>query len=328
MSKPTKLAAFRKGSTRSGLSTKVLNEIRAILNPLVDLQVKPAGSGKFDWSDGNVILTLSRYFGQGSSASSQTFHPFKVYQAANIVDADDSWRTFQMRGGLVAHRSKTQYFPAGLSLYTNFQSLISVRADGTDGHYGESFDTPTDLNGATMTQIAVPSTGDQLISGYPVQFVLSDTLDDNNAIQASVYLKVLEDYTVETYVRMVSPIVADSTGRPREILPDQSSQYILIAEIRPNSGFNLSDGISVRQSVYGNMLGRFGHAQMTYRGNWDVDAITSEWFYPGDVIAKGDPSAFVSGDIMDTYVKIGQNCDQTADPAGDSDWVPISYHVP
>ena len=42
-------------------------------------------------------------------------YPFRIYQAPNIANKADNWRTFQMRSGAIGYRSKYWMPQFGLS---------------------------------------------------------------------------------------------------------------------------------------------------------------------------------------------------------------------
>ena len=65
----------------------------------------------------NSVALILRGYGRGRSISSSNYHPFKLYQFSNILrddrDADEDWRKFLVRSGLVFLADANGLLPSG-----------------------------------------------------------------------------------------------------------------------------------------------------------------------------------------------------------------------
>ena len=251
------------------------------------------------------------------SASSPTIVlPFTVYQISNVLKASDSWRTFQMRDGLIGFRSK--YFAPSQG---NFEWPVGVFQDGKQD-YSQPVTNIALPPWTADQQIILSNTHDTLISGYdtsnnPVGFYqfLPDNTWDSGSISAicfSVYVEIIDipnSPTSQAYAnlwgRMWTGEPTDPTGRPTGIFPAPKPNLfpIMYAVLKGSqeSGGQKATGGTWRMVNYqvGNLVNRFpvtpspetfpiGSA-LNFR---DV-FIPGQVYWPGDIVTDpANPKSF------------------------------------
>src|ERR1035438_4740542 len=80
------------------------------------------GARKVRNADGSFNLVINPSPPSPPTVNPPAMYPFRLYQAPNMANAADNWRTFQMRLGYIGFRSK--YFPPGGG------NSVGVIADG------------------------------------------------------------------------------------------------------------------------------------------------------------------------------------------------------
>lgn len=240
------------------------------------------------------------------------------------TDGNDSWRTFQIRDGLVGWRPRFPQFHAG-SLPNNvfiigsngdgnFAWTLYVRNDsqmssGGSGLPVSLFGTPLDpfpTASASITRsgVILQDSTDTLISGFDSggstilagQILLSNTLlgQGGFAPAASFWIEITDSATKGFYAnlwgRMIGPI---ETPRPGVAYPSGNNIIPLGLVICDN--FNFSGGGFIpgirpafQQRQCGNFLNQYTNSAngglMNYRGAWGVDSLSGQLFYPGDIV--------------------------------------------
>lgn len=270
------------------------------------------------------------------------FGPFSIYQvpAGQCVTPADSWRTFQVRGGIVGHR-----FPYLVGLdydhradtSDNFEFTIPISAL-TDGL---PFTNVDERNDGTFTQGFIPNAGAdgpgaqviKLVSSTPsgavffsdvspAQFVLCDNVvgpHGGTFYGCSFYIKLTQAADDDPGVAPFGYIVAKmlETGYDEPFPTDPT--ILPIGTVRTKSGWIYTGNaggaadnrLFIDQILRAHAVGRYpGSGPLTpghYRGNWTTDATLGSggpgpWqtFYPGDTVSTGNPAGG-SGTIINLW---------------------------
>jgi len=279
-----------------------MNQILAALNPLIGLQVKPDGSGKVDWSDGNVVITLRRIgesTGSSSGDSSTAFHAFKIYHSLAVGDAD-YWRTFKVRAGYCGVRPLFHSLSAGgfpFQINANYVDLPLVETN-TDENTDESSTLLT--GGTTIT--------------------LSDTPDDDNAVAYGFWIEFTPDPDASTdweiavnYRRYAADPGDSVVGGPTSPFPGPSENIVPIGYIEPRAGMGLTlsdeemQDLVVYQLLKQSPIDRISPKSMHWRGVWDADGV----YYPYDVVT------YESGGLFYPYITTAYHTPGPPGSAGD-----------
>lgn len=251
---------------------------------------------------------------------------------AGIVGFRSTNETYQPDGGnaYYAGLSGPEFYfsashPVGLGLLS-----------GTDGasrydplYTGRNFPYDEDtFDSIDLETVYLDNTGDFTpTTKTNAVFVLKGDPDDNHAVMASFWIEITDVVILTPPVatvkcRMITAQTGDSTGRTNQWFPDASSKTIIpIGIICPKEGYfpwNETEGkdLYCEQILSGNAVNRYSQGyqgsvggsmgMMAYRGNWDTDTLTNQYFYPGD--------ATMAGNRMYVHNGYGQ---ETSAPTGD-----------
>ena len=287
--------------TGTGLAAQffqwVWDQLAAGRFPLIDTPTV-----KWDRNSGGYAANVVPKGFSGSS-SKTLMYPFRIYQAGNIANPTDNWRTFQMRSGAIGFRSKYYLPSSGASVGTglsvdggNFENVITDIKGSDEQSYYESPIQPT-----AASLIEIPSVGAVPITqsglAQPTQFMLSDLPDDLGYYQAGLWVKITDDkatgLTAQLWGQMFSATPSDHTGRGQSPFPAADPTIVPIGIITCGSypaGNKIFD--SVTQLQFGNLINRyaptsgdFSSSQISLRGDWDNDNLVGQVFWPGDLVS-------------------------------------------
>ena len=280
---------------------------------------------------GSLIRAVAAMRRRGDGPD-QNIHPFCIYNVPQAfcpaADPDlgydpavDAWRTFAVRSGIVALRSKFyQYFDYGYGNPYWFDYTVPfVVDDGTDGgNEVENYDDPSVVFRATPQIIMVGNTGDfgAAAGTGPAVFVLDKDVSwgGTGGMEAYFWLAIDEGDvdnppTVTVKCRMWTTDIADSTGRTTQAWPDPSPANIPIGFVgNAPSDYNAAAAYSpltVGQFLYDHVISHTPGvapipeyideyfdlipevpcAPMVFRGDWDLNTLSGQVFYKGDVIS-------------------------------------------
>ena len=241
----------------------------------------------------------------GYQLQEDTILPFQMYQTDNKLSAADSWRTFQMRDGLLGARSRYSKVNFAIgdgvgTVFGNYENELVVVQDQQSSLSGFLF-TSIPISG----QIELSKTQDTLIvgvdgSGNAVgysQFLPAPDFDDLGQIFFSIYLEIIDSPTPIASISGVN-LYANLKGRMfagqgviagtafdvgQNIIPiaigfyDGHSQEVGIIQIQTGNCVN-------RFPAYSESTG-FGQT-MNFLGDWTAQSLSGQLFYPCDTITS------------------------------------------
>jgi len=221
--------------------------------------------------------------------------PFKIYQIGGVI---------QIRSGLVGYRSK--YFvnaaPAFGATFANYEQEVNCTC--TDSTW--LVDDPPTLNpgpkvtlaNATDTVIVDPNT-----SVYYGNIAPASAPDENGEINLSFWLEIVDTNGAlgtysQLYGRMWTRHAGSSTGRPTTMFPASDKNIV------PLGSLGVGANPFVEQIQWGNLTNRYpqfptddtgtitlsgtlisaGGSALNYRGDWDINNLAGQVFYPGDIV--------------------------------------------
>ena len=287
---------------------------------------------------GRTINKLRRRVPTLIQPPAQVILPFTVYNIGNVLNGVDSWRTFQMRNGLIGFRPKFVY-PGGFNpAQGNFEVPTEVFQDGvTDFSAPAPIVAPPAV--AASQQVILANDKDTQISGYdannnPVgfyQFLPDDTWDSSSGsdIMFSVWAEIIDvknsvpeggNPYANLWARMFTYDIDDGTGRPTVPFPNAAPNIfpICYATLEGNLGLGGTKATAgtwmIHQLQIGNLINRY--PQLIFvngriigtpclRGWWKADSLAGQIIYPGDLVVD-DRGSIVNGDLTLYMVLIYQ----------------------
>ena len=239
----------------------------------------------------------------GGSPAAKPMYPFRIYQANNIANQVDNWRTFQMRAGAIGFRSK-YWLPGAVAAVGsgnnadggNFENIIDLIAGSDQQDYFENNVIPLAGN-----LVALDNSQDTIIAplvpGKPVQFMLDNHPDDLGIYEAGIWVAITDDpvngLSAQLHGQMFSDTPADSTGRGQVPFPAGSPLIVPIGIVVCGSypaGNQVFDGVV--QLQYGNLINRyaptgggFASSMTSFRGDWTNDKLVGQVFWPGELVS-------------------------------------------
>jgi len=330
---------FQKGPGHpSTFSAADMNVLRGICQAFAKLQV-PGGS--FTMSEENAIITFNS--SGSNTANTPFFHPFRIYNVPSPVPGVARWRCWQVRGGYLGWRSR---FSVLFAMFGQEQ-LFTVNS-GTDQITGQDtavgydyFSPSTTLfpvgvkEAVTVPLGTVGDPGDVSSGvstyGHAATFILSDTLDDFGAIQASFWIQVIDDGTnfkFDIRCRRWGEIPLGASA-VRDPYPGDDEYIIPLGLLLPRGGIDFpSDPTDlVVEQLTANHLSnrwtqniawigaggaRFGINAMNWRGFWDdIDTygLAGQVYYQDDCVTTFDQITDSNGDTFftdKTWIRFGQ----------------------
>jgi hypothetical protein len=288
-------------------------------------------------------MLQSTHKGIGFNTGHQ-FHPFKIYNVPPsfcVVDGGvgpgNSWRTFSVRDGLVSYRSK--YGANGN------QPIVTTGSPRTQGNFDNVFfplgtDGIVDVEGVNNSDYqaeaygSIPFPFPVQLDGYnetgpqglPTQFVLTDVANSAGGWRgAGFYLKIRDNPGGNNTDVYLAARMFDDTLGP---FPDPDQFTIPLGVVWATTNGLIYDPtqvglFNITQVQYDHLTNRYpitpgpdGFGSFTnYRGNWDDDTLTGQYFWPSDLV-------IVSGPPIVSYLHKGASIENSPPPG--ANWVALS----
>ena len=265
------------------------------------------------------------------------------------IHSTDGWRFIAVRSGYVYYRN---YFSStisggGASIASYNYADATIVEQGTDwiqpgtGSGLYQFDTQTSVSLAN-NNFAFPS-----LSGAPV--IMDGVVDLNGQFLYLLYLEIIPDggtgiggvggFLASVKGRRIS--TASGAGYANPIMPGFSPYIIPIGVVSVLGGGSVID---IDQIQYGHVALQYGGGMfdannpntpvstdficgpMLYRGIWTGGSISSQIFYPGDVVQVTENINFGGsvGNRTNYTLWMQRNVGFTSDPTTDPSWFQVT----
>lgn len=281
---------------RSSFDFETLSKMRDALNALLNGRISGT-DGEIHYSDGAVVWEVL------SSFVFQTILPFTFYNITNEVNAADTWRTFLMRDGIVAARSKhVSPFDQFAQTYEgNFEQYLTVINDGL-GSSPYAQPVPNTGNSVTETgpQIVLNPVNPTIICGVDLntgeaiqfgQIVLDNTVNPGFS-SADFWVQIIDDPVIGFSANLVGKTFEGGGPGQHNGFPAAGPGIIPLAEIQASAG----TAPIIYQIQIGNLINRYKSmvpdindgtdtpfSEMTWRGPFP----SGQLFWPGDIVSNG-----------------------------------------
>lgn len=238
----------------------------------------------------DLDLDLSQS-GLSMTSGGQTVIPFQFYNITNSASAADTWRTVQMRNGIVGWRSKyrneafEQSVPRNSDTRGNGELRSIIVNEAAAGFFGQ----PT----ALATQTTLDDTAEVVLYDPTIsldsagQILLNSANPDGSGnVLAGFWLEIMDgvvvDSVLSSYVvlkgRMFSPL--GTGGRVTTAFPAMADNIIPLAIVQANATLDPQ----IFQIQTGNCVNRYPPGTTRDRGAWTADALANRYFFTGDEI--------------------------------------------
>lgn len=266
------------------------------------------------------------------------FHPFKVYNVPPeyCVTPEDSWRTFQVRDGLIELGQSHSYNNGSLRPYTSVSGTDGVVEIPVLNESKPDYQTELYTYGGTMNPIRLDGYNETTDESLPAQFVLTDAAANpgTNWRGAAFYIK-LEDlsglgiFTPSIRARMFDQTSFNGFSFDNPYIIPLAVVY---ARVRAGSYYVPSSpsNLLVWQFQYGNLVNRVpvlpgpvGSA-LNIRGDWVADSLSGQNFEPGDVVTVDTTSTAggITLTVKSPYVYTSSGIESTPPPG--ANWIVLS----
>ena len=294
---------------RSSFDFLTLLKMRSAVNAFLTGRISGT-EGQIHYADGSVVWDIK-------PTTYQTILPFTFYNVANAQNTIDSWRTFQMRDGIVAARSKTYQaldFNGNVA-EGNFEQWLVAAGDGA---LANPFAQPFVQTGFGQVILAADGTQTQIsgideTTGEAVHFgqILLDT--SMGATGAAFWLEIIDDPVVGFAANLWGGMFGGSgiSPTPNDIFPDPTDSVndglliIPLAQIYTITGTTFG----VEQFQTGHLINRYPSGSITYRGPF----VTKQIYWPNELVTYGGHS----------FLHVGF-APEIANPVAGASWIQIS----
>ena len=271
------------------------------------------------------------------------------FSTGTINPVTDGWRIWAVRTGLVSCRngenspSSTQIFDPGSDVAITMPDLATANeVSGCDGYSIGGRELTSNLQFGFPYEFN-PSTDNGQFEGVTPIVLPSSFVDNDHSYILSLWI---QSPTAGAPALMGRAFDFDSTGGNVLFPVPQTGQTIPLGAIA-NVGFESqlqnsdTDGLTAYQFIYGNMVDRYGvyrnsflenetsdplgyNATLNFRGSWQNDAITTGYFYPGDVV-KFQTSMTIGGTtVYSENLYMCAIAGTSSNPSTDPNWTMIS----
>lgn len=306
---------------------------------------KNVNAAQLHISDQDCLLDIQDAI---SGPLSEPFYPFKIYNvpqefcppadpANNYDPAVDAYRTFQVRMGICSYRSA--FFSTDTQLSGGWNQAQYPIIGGSDGQQ-----IPTDAifeignadfesSGSEVIYVADTGIAFPTDSITCATWVLPKTVDIYGELNAAWWIEWVDNIADGFFAVIKCQMWTDAFAEPRpeSPFPDSSSNIVPLGFVKvlPSNTHIFTPGVT--QYVTSNLTDRYSPpvipiqgGPMMYRGNWDDDVLSGQFFFRGDVVAKDDT---IGPDLHQRVWIYNHDNSSEASPPSASHWRIISDSI-
>lgn len=287
---------------------KTQQAVNALLNSRM---VQGSGAGNIHNADGDTIFELP-------APPAEIYYPFQVYPVGT--------NAFKVHDGFIGCRSRYVEDFNG--------NILGSLWPTVEGNFEQQVWVPMDSGGLITfgqlpNQVLYNSTDTELADSNGVVGALTFSADtdedDDGKILFSIWVEVNDGVgglDLNLYARMWS-FNPGATGRPTAPFPAARPGIIPIALTVSTDG---GKSFEIDQIQAGDLINRYpGYveadgfgAALNYRGDWTTEALSGQYFYPGDMVTNG--TVVISGHtIKIQFIRRTYGTTAVA-PADGADW--------
>jgi hypothetical protein len=260
---------------------------------------------------------------RGKSSAPRPFHPFKVFRvpAADLeaagYDPADSWRCFGVRWGYVGLRPKwEQIGESNTELVLRVEKGAQPMFEGAGFSEVDDFVTPSTsvlLFGTPLERVDVPTGASAGATGVAF-FRFAADLDADGDWNAGLWIEITDEVEGEWPIVEIKGWRWGSGMASTQPLPNGPniigvgiilSRDVAVPPIDPQD-------LGIEQQLFDHVINRYPESPTVqgpaahWRGDFQVDNLINQMFYPGDMITftKNETALNPDGDVTWLLVRL------------------------